>query len=272
MAGTYLPNAPERSFEATAFRVTRNQSSTTMWRLRVEATGLRVTGAQPKSRREGVDVVGELAVGEGGVALQGRESFWFPQHAAERIEEAAGEIGLNDVAEDRESLARRREAEPFEEAEDAVALVDDVDLGPARGGGTAEFDVGGDERGERGSLGEIGEQAGAAGGDLECLEAGEGELGDEFADGGRNEFEVGLPIGGGERLGGGGEGLGARGERDPFGAVEALELDLGPVGDAVKDAAMRPREGEGNGAEHAAGAAGDGGGAAGGAGAEGRWK
>ena len=150
--------------------------------------------------------MGELAVGEGGVALQGRESFWFPQHAAEGIEEAAGEMGLNDVAEDRESLARRRQAEPFEETEDAVALVDDVDFGPAWGGGAAEVDVGGDERGERGSLGEVGEQAGAAGGDLECLEAGERELGDKFANGSRNEFEVGLPVGGSESLGGGGQG------------------------------------------------------------------
>ena len=75
-----------------------------------------------------------------------------------------------------------------------------------------------------------------------------------------------------ECLGGGGEGFRARGERDPFGAVNALELDLGPVGDAVEDAAMRPRESEGDGAEHAASAAGDGGGAGGGAGAEGRWK
>ena len=243
-----------------------------MWRLGVEAKWLKGAGARLKLRCERVNVVGELAVGEGGVALQGRESFWFPQHAAERIEEAAGEIGLNDVAEDRESLARRREAEPFEEAEDAVALVDDVDLGPARGGGAAEFDVGGDEGGERGSLGKIGEQAGAAGGDLECLQAGEGELGDEFADGGGDEFEVGLPIGGGECLGGGSEGFRARGERDPFGAVKALELDLGPVSDAVEDAAVRPRESEGDGAEHAAGAAGDGGGAGGGSGAEGRWK
>lgn len=179
---------------------------------------------------------------------------------------------MNDVAEDRESLARRREAEPFEDAEDAVALVDSVDFGPAWGGGAAEVDVGGDERGERGSLGEVGEQAGAAGGDLECLEAGERELGDKFANGSGNEFEVGFPIGGGESFGGGGQGFRARGERDPFGAVKALELDLGPVGDAVEDAAVRPGESERDGAEHAASAAGDGGGAGGGAGAEWRWK
>lgn len=272
MAGTNLTNAPERSYEATAFRVTRNQYSSTTWRLGVAAKWFRGAGARLKSRCEGVDVVGELAVGEGGVALQGRESFWFPQHAAEGIEEAAGEMGLNDVAEDRESLARRRQAEPFEDTEDAVALVDDVDFGPAWGGGAAEVDVGGDERGQGGGFGEIGEQAGAAGGNLECLETGERELGDKFANGSRNEFEVGLPVGGSESLGGGGKGFRSRGERDPFGAVKALELDLGPVGDAVEDAAVRPGEGEGDGAEHAAGAAGDGGGAGGGAGAEGRWK
>ena len=214
--------------------------------------------------------MGELAVGEGGVALEGDQGFGFPQHAAEGFEETAGKIRLNDVPEDREGLARGGEAEPFKDAKDTVALVDGVDLGPARGLGAAEFDVGGNERGERKSLGEIGEQAGATGGDLERLEAGEGEVGDEFANGCRNEFEVGLPVGGGERFGGGGEGLGARSERDPFGAVEALELDFGPVGHAVKDAAVRPGEGEGNGAEHAASAAGDGGGAGGGAGAEGR--
>lgn len=225
-----------------------------------------------KLRREGVDVVGELAVGEGGVALEGGEGFGFPQHAAEGFEETAGEIGLNDVAQDRESLARGGEAEPFEDAKDAVALVDGVDFRPARGLGAAEFDVGGDERGEGGRLGEIDEERGAAGGDLERFEAGKGEVGDEFANGGGNEFEVGLPVGGSESLGGGGEGFGARSERDPFGAVEALEPDFGPVGHAVKDAAVRPGEGEGNGAEHAAGAAGDGGGAGGGAGAEGRWE
>ena len=182
--------------------------------------------------------MGELAVGEGGVALEGGEGFGFPQHAAEGFEETAGEIGLNDVAQDRESLARGGEAEPFEDAKDAVALVDGVDFRPARGLGAAEFDVGGDERGEGGRLGEIDEERGAAGGDLERLEAGEGEVGDEFADGCRNEFEVRLPIGGGERFGGGGEGLGARGDHEPLVAVEALELDFGPVGHAVKDAAV----------------------------------
>jgi hypothetical protein len=39
MAGTDLSNAPERSDEATAFRVTRNQSSSTTGRLGVEAKG-----------------------------------------------------------------------------------------------------------------------------------------------------------------------------------------------------------------------------------------
>ena len=37
LAGTNLTNAPERSYEATAFRVTRNQYSSTTWRLGVEA-------------------------------------------------------------------------------------------------------------------------------------------------------------------------------------------------------------------------------------------
>jgi hypothetical protein len=41
----------------------------TTWRPEVEAKWLRDAGAQLKSRREGVDVVRELAVGEGGVAL-----------------------------------------------------------------------------------------------------------------------------------------------------------------------------------------------------------
>lgn len=71
MSNTYSAwtNAPERSYEATAFRVTRNQYSLTTWRPEVEAKWLRDAGAQLKSRREGVDVVRELAVGEGGVAL-----------------------------------------------------------------------------------------------------------------------------------------------------------------------------------------------------------
>ena len=156
-----------------------------------------------------MDVVGELAVGEGGVALEGGQGFGLPEHAAQGLEEAAREVGLNDVAEDGESLARRREAKPFEDAEDTVALVDGVDLGPARGRRAAEFDVGGDEGGERGRLGEIGEQAGAAGGDLEGFKAGEGEAVEPIADGRGDEFEVGLPVGGGEGLGGGGEGLGS---------------------------------------------------------------
>ena len=186
-----------------------------------------------KLRRQGMDVVGELAVGEGGVALEGGQGFGFPEHAAQGFEEAAGEVRLNDVAEDGEGLAGGGEAEPFEDAEDAVAFMDGVDLGPARGRRAAEFDVGGDEGGERGRLGEIGEQAGAAGGDLEGFEAGEGEAVEPIADGRGDEFEVGLPVGGGEGFGGGGKGLGTRGERDPFGAVKALELDLGPVGDVV---------------------------------------
>ena len=227
---------------------------------------------QVRSRREGVDVVGELAVGEGGVALEGGQGFGFPQHAAERFKEAAGEIRLNDVAEDREGLARGGQAEPFQDAKDAVAVVDGVDFRPAGRGRAAEFDVRGDEGGQRGSLGEVGEERGAPGGDLERFEAGEGKLRHELADGRGDEFEVGLPVGGGESFGGGGEGFGGGGHRDPLGAVEALELDIGPVGDAVEDAAVRPRESEGHGAEYAAGAAGDGGGAGGGSGAEGRWK
>lgn len=228
--------------------------------------------SEGKLSRESVDVVGELAVGEGGVALQGGQGFGLPQHAAEGFEETAGEIRLHDVAEDREGLARGGQAEPFEDAEDAVALVDGVDFRPARRGRAAEFDVGRDERGERGRLGEIGEEGRATGGDLQGLEAGEGKVGDEFADGGGDEFEVGLPVVGGEGFGGGGERFRARREGDPLRAVEALELDLGPMGDAMEDAAVRPREGEGDRAEHAAGAARDGGGAGGGAGAEGGWE
>ena len=104
--------------------------------------------------------MGELAVGEGGVALEGGQGFGFPQHAAERFKEAAGEIRLNDVAEDREGLARGGQAEPFQDAKDAVAVVDGVDFRPAGRGRAAEFDVSGDERGERGGLGEIGKELG----------------------------------------------------------------------------------------------------------------
>ncbi len=150
---------------------------------------------------------------------------------------------------------------------DAVAVVDGVDLGPAGGGGAAEFDVGGDEGGERGRLGEVGDEGGAARGDLEGFEAGKGERRDELTHGGGDELEVGLPVGGGEGFGGGGEGFGRGREGDPLGAVEALELDVGPVGDAVEDAAVGPGEGEGDGAERDAAC--DGGGAGGGAGERG---
>lgn len=204
-------------------------------------------------------VAGELAVGEGGVALEGREGFGLPQHAAQGFEEAAGEIRLDDVFQDGEGRARGGEAKPFHEAEDAVALVDGVDLGPARGVGAAEFDVRGDKGGERGCLGEVGEERGAAGGDLEGFEAGEGELRDKFAHGGGHEFEVGLPVGGGEGFRGRGEGIGGGREGDPLGAVEALELDVGPVGDTVEDTTVRPGEGEWHEAEGLARAAGDGG-------------
>jgi hypothetical protein len=103
-------------------------------------------------------------------------------------------------------------------------------------------------------------------GDLESFEAGEGELRHKFAHSGRDELEVGLPVRSREGFGGGGEGLGGGREGDPLGAVEALELDFGPVGDAVKDAAVRPGEGERDVAEGLAGASGDGGGTGGGAG------
>ena len=58
------------------------------------------------SRREGVDVAGELTVGEGGVALESGQGFGFPEHAAEGFEEATWEVGLHDVAQDREGLTR----------------------------------------------------------------------------------------------------------------------------------------------------------------------
>ncbi len=49
------------------------------------------------SRCEDVEVAGELAVGEGGIALKRGEGLRLPEHLAEGFEEAAREIGLHDV-------------------------------------------------------------------------------------------------------------------------------------------------------------------------------
>ena len=188
----------------------------------------------------------ELAVGDRRQPLQGKNRPRFPEHRPQRFEEALRHVGLLDVAQDGQGLPGSRQAQPLEHPEDAAAVIHGIDLLPAGRRRAAERRVRGHEGRQRRRLHQLRQERGAAGDHLECLHAGKRKLRKKTARLRRHEFEIRLPVQRAERLGGRSQYVFARRGRDPLVTIAAFEPGLGPRGDPVKHAAVRPREGKGN--------------------------